>query len=373
MAGEDRTAAKLVALLAELERAPHHFDFFQALRRLECAAADRPRLGETARAKDDPIRLGQEPSLAFAPRTLSALVRDPNKGPPRLEVLFFGLFGPNGPLPLHLTEYARDRLRHHDDPTFARFADIFHHRLLSLFYRAWANSQPTVNLDRPETDRFATYVGSLIGLATPAMRRRDSVPDHAKLFYAGRLASGGRHPEGLQAMLADFFGLPMEIEEFVGRWTEIPEECRCVLDAHAKSAVLGVASTIGSHVWDCQQTFRIVIGPLSLDDYRRLLPGGESLPKLVDLVRNYLGEELTWEFRLILHKEQTPPIGLGDWGHLGLTAWLEPEHLLTDADDFHWNPQIDGDLPNEPWLARDLVSLHGRRPGSRESLPSDEN
>jgi len=360
MAGEDRTAAELVALLAALERAPHQFDFFQALRRLECAAADRPRLGESVHANDDAIRLGQEPSLAFAPRTLGALVRDPHGAAPRLDVLFFGLFGPNGPLPLHLPEYARDRLRQHHDPTFARFADVFHHRLLSLFYRAWANAQPTVNLDRPGNDRFAAYVGSLIGLATPAMRRRDNVPDHAKLYFSGRLASGARHPEGLKAMLEDFFGLPVTMEEFVGQWTEIPPGSRCVLDDQPKSAVLGVDSTIGSHVWDCQQTFRIVIGPLSLDDYRRLLPGGESLPMLVDLVRNYTGEELMWELRLVLHKEQAPPIRLEESGHLGLTAWLEPEHLPTDADDFHWTPQTDDDLPNEPWLARDLASLHDR-------------
>jgi len=372
MADQNRTAAELVELLAEIEHAPHHFDFFQALRRLECAAADHPRLGESARAKDDPVRLGQEPSQAFAPRTLSCLSRDRAGVPPRLEVLFFGLFGANGPLPLHLTEYARDRLRHNNDPTFARFADVFHHRLISLFYRAWANSQPTVNLDRPESDRFATYVGSLLGLATPAMRQRDNVPDHAKLYYSGRLSSGARNPEGLRAMLEDIFGLPISIEEFVGRWTEIPSGSRCMLDGAADSAVLGVASTIGSQVWDCQQTFRIVVGPVSLDDYHRLLPGGESLPKLIDLVRNYIGEELMWELQVILHKVQAPPVGLGESGHLGLTAWLEPEYLPHDADDFHLNPQIDSDLLNEPCFAGDLASLHGRRYAAQQSAPTNE-
>jgi type VI secretion system protein ImpH len=346
MAGADRTAAELVALVAELERAPHQFDFYQALRRLECAAADHPRLGESARAKEDPVRLGQEPSLSFAPRTLHALAPSKGQAAPRLDVLCFGLFGPNGPLPLHLTEYARDRMRH-GDSTFARFADIFHHRLLSLFYRAWANAQPTVNLDRPETDRFTTCVGALVGLATPAMRRRDSVPDHAKLYYAGLLSAGPRHPDGLRAILQDFFGLPMRIEEFVGQWTEIPAGSRCELSDGSRSAVLGVASTIGTHVWDCQQTFRIIVGPVSLADYRRLLPGGESLPKLIDLVRNYLGDELMWELRLILRKEQAPPVRLGECGHLGLCGWLEPEDLPHDADDFHWNPQVDGDLSGQ--------------------------
>ena len=288
----------------------------------------------------------------FAPRSIHALAAGQGNIPPRLEVLFFGLFGPNGPLPLHLTEFARDRLRSHGDPTFARFADLFHHRLLSLFYRAWANAQPTVNLDRPDTDRFATVVGLVRGLATPAMRQRDAVPDHAKLYFAGLLSAGPRHPDGLRAMLQEFFGLPIRIDEFVGRWTEIPAECRCLLTAGTPSAVLGVAATIGSHVWDCQQTFRVVLGPVGLEDYLRLLPGGESLPKLVDLVRNYLGDELTWELQLILRKEQAPPMRLGEAGHLGLNGWLEPESLPHDADDFRWNPQLEQDQLQHPWLAR---------------------
>ena len=261
-------------------------------------------MGESVLAKEDPIRLGQTPSLAFAPRTLSELVRGVEGLPPRLDVLFFGLFGPNGPLPLHLTEYARERLRNHGDPTFARFADIFHHRLLSLFYRAWANAQPTVNLDRPETDRFAIYIGSLIGMATPAMRNRDSIPDHAKFHFSGRLSSVARHPEGLLAMLGEFFGLPVAVKEFVGQWTEIPPDFRCILDENAKAADLGLSTTIGSHVWDCQQMFAVVVGPVSFRDYLRLLPGGASLPKLVDFVRNYLADELMWELRLILRKAE---------------------------------------------------------------------
>ncbi len=362
MAVAPRTAAELVDLLAQLEHAPHQFDFFHALRCLECAAADQPRLGESAQAKEDPIRLGQAPALDFAPRSLHALAPGQGGLPPRLEVLFFGLFGPNGPLPLHLTEYARERLRSHDDPTFARFADVFHHRLLSLFYRAWANAQPTVNLDRPATDRFATVVGALSGLATPAMRHRDAVPDHAKLYFTGLLSAGPRHPDGLRAMLQEFFGLPIRIDEFVGRWTEIPDDCRCLLAAGARSAVLGVATTIGSHVWDCQQTFRVVLGPVGWEDYLRLLPGGDSLPKLVDLVRNYLGDELMWELRLILRREQAPPLRLGATGHLGLNSWLEPDSLPHDADDFCWNPQLEQDQLQHPWLARDLAELHARAP-----------
>ncbi|MBE0618104.1 MAG: type VI secretion system baseplate subunit TssG, partial [Proteobacteria bacterium] len=172
MADTPRAATDDVEFFQALEREPYRFGFFQALRRLECAYRDKSRLGETARPAGDPVRLGQEPSLTFAPSTLASFSTGGEGRPSRLEILFLGLFGPNGPLPLHLTEYARSRLRNYDDPTFARFADLFHHRLLSLFYRAWANAQPVVQFDRPESDRFALYVGALCGLGMPSVRGR---------------------------------------------------------------------------------------------------------------------------------------------------------------------------------------------------------
>ena len=99
----------------------------------------------------------------------------------------FGLLGPNGPLPLHITEYARERMRHAGDQTLSRFLDIFHHRFVTLFYRAWAQAQPHVNHDRPAEDRFASYVGAFVGLLPAAFRERDALPDLAKFFHAGAL------------------------------------------------------------------------------------------------------------------------------------------------------------------------------------------
>ena len=140
MADQARTATRTLDLVRELERDPYRFSFFQALRRLEAENRDRPRLGESTRAAEDPIRLGQKPSMAFASSPLAAFERGKEGRADRLDVLFFGLFGPNGPLPNHLTEYAHDRIRNAKDTTFSRFADLFHHRMLSLFYRAWANA-----------------------------------------------------------------------------------------------------------------------------------------------------------------------------------------------------------------------------------------
>jgi type VI secretion system protein ImpH len=155
-AGVDAAAA----VLRDMAAAPHKYDFFHALRLIEALHPAKPRLGQARRPVDEPIRLGQAADLSFAASSISRIALADRSGRPRVEVRFFGLFGPNGPLPLHMTSYARERQLHHHDDTFARFADWFHHRLLLLFYRAWAQAQPTVSLDRPNEDRFADYVGS---------------------------------------------------------------------------------------------------------------------------------------------------------------------------------------------------------------------
>jgi len=339
MASTDRAAADRVALLRELTDHPYQFDFFQALRRLEAAYRDAPRIGRSLRPVDDPIRFGQEPSLAFAPATLSALKPASSGGKPRLEVAFGGLFGPQGPLPLHLTEYARDRIINSQDPTFARFLDIFHHRMLSLVYRVWADAQPTVQFDRPESDRFAAYVGSLVGINLPGLADRDAMPDSAKRYFAGRLVCGTRHAEGLEVMLGAFFHLSIQVAQFVGRWLPLPDDSRCELGLGQQAGHLGVSATIGDRVWDCQTKFRIVAGPMSLADYQRLLPGGASLERLQAVVKNYIGEELDWDLHLILQQDEVPRTELGMGGSLGWTSWLVSEQTQADADDLVLQPQ----------------------------------
>src|SRR5262245_57702797 len=224
---------------------PYAYDFFQMLRRIECLYPGEPRLGQALRPADEPVRLGQEPSLAFAPATLTALRQREDGRPPRLEVAFFGLFGPHGPLPLHLTEYARERLLHHDDATFARFADLFHHRLLLLFYRAWAQARPETSLDRPGDDRYSDFVGSLIGIGTRALRERDAAPDAAKLHFAGLLARQVRNADGLAAILSGYLRREVRVEQFVGAWLALPESERSRAGGGLRGAALGRNAVLG--------------------------------------------------------------------------------------------------------------------------------
>ena len=259
----------------QLQETPYRFDFYRAVRALEAQHPEYPRLGFSERLGQDFIRFGQQPSLSFAPSTLDQVDNLPG-GALRLLVNFLGLCGPNGPLPQHMTEYARERQRNAHDPTLTRFLDVFNHRMLSFFYRAWAANQKNVDFDRPDEARFATYFGSLFGIGSPALRERDAVPDVAKLFFTGRLSALGRNAEGLESILADFFGLPVRVRQFVGHWVEIPRQNLCRLGASPATGSLGVNAVAGSRKFEAQLKFRIRLGPMDLADLQRLLPSGTA-------------------------------------------------------------------------------------------------
>lgn len=328
-----------IALLQALEKEPESFDFYAALRQLECAFPDKPRIGRSLQPQDDAVRFGQPPSLAFEP-SMIASVNNSSEGPPRVNVNFLGLLGANGPLPVHLTEYVRDRQRNASDPTLTRFLDLFNHRLISLFYRAWASAQPTVSLDRADDDRFSRYVASLIGFGTPGLQERDQVPDVARYHYAGRLAPQVRNAEGLEAILSDFFQMPVRVQSFKGQWMRLPTDSLCRLQSGPNAERLGMGTVLGSRIWSYQDNFRIQIGPLDFAQLERLLPGGDSLCRLRDWVRSYAGLTLSWDLNLILKREQVPGLRLGRQSRLGWTSWLSSRPPLEDDQQLVLNPLV---------------------------------
>jgi type VI secretion system protein ImpH len=329
---------RLAELIGLAEKAPHSFDFFALLRAIECACPDRLRLGQATRAVDEPIRMGQEASLAFAPATLAYAEHGSEGRLPRIGVYFFGALGPNGPLPIHLTEYARDRVRNGNDPTLVRFLDLFHHRLLALFYRAWANAQPTVSRDRPASDRFVSYVGSLLGIGSPAVQNRDALHDNAKLYYCGRFVHQARNAEGLRAMVGEFFGMPSDLEEFVGEWTPLQDEERWRITRTAFAGQLGVSTILGARAWQRQTKFRLVFGPLKRDDFQSMLPGSPRIKRLMAMVRSYVGDSLNWDVRLFLDKRVSQPFRLDRITRLGWTSWLGHCPEGEGRDDLIFDP-----------------------------------
>jgi type VI secretion system protein ImpH len=331
MASPDRqTPPDIIEALGE---EPHGFDFFRAVRILEAQFSDWPRVGESLSPRQDALRFQQNPSLAFAASTLEGFTPGANGRPASLQVNFAGLFGPNGPLPLHVTEHARDRLRNGNDPSMVAFLNVFHHRFLSLFYRAWAVNQKTADFDRPEDSRYASYIGALFGIGMESLRNRDAVSDWAKLYFAGRLVCQTRNAEGLEAIIQDYFGMPTEIEPFCGHWMTLPPSSVCQLGASPETGSLGVTTILGSRFWECQLKFRIRLGPVGLAEFSRLLPTAESFKQLKTWVLTYVNHELFWDAQVILKKEEVPETRLGQAGQLGWTCWIRSQPFDHDADD----------------------------------------
>ena len=166
---------------------------------------------------DEPVRLGQDPDLSFAPAPLASFeVRDG-----RAAAAAGAAVRPVRPQRAAADAHHRIRARaaaHAGDPTLSRFLDIFHHRFLALFYRAWAQAQPHVNRDRPKEDRFAVYIGAFLGHGAGGASRSRRAARPGEVLSRRRADPAGAERRRAGAHPPAFFRVPVQIEEFVGHW-----------------------------------------------------------------------------------------------------------------------------------------------------------
>lgn len=294
-------------------------DFLQVIRLLERENRSKPRVGDNTKYTDENIVFRQSPSLKFEAETLQL---DRHSGKTVVNCNFFGLFGGNSPLPVHFTEYARERLQFHSDATFTDFVNLFNHRMLSFFYKAWASGEPAIQLDRIEEDLFSGYLGSFGGLAANGHRNRDAMPDHAKLYYMGHFSNLSHHAEGLRKIVTDYFGVEVEVRELTGNWIILDDEIKCCLGRISSGSQLGLGAVLGDKHWDIQSNVELVLGPLDYENFKTFFPGQRKLRELKAIMQNYLGLEIQWTLRLLLDKSEVPDLRLGGEEPLGYSSWL---------------------------------------------------
>lgn len=335
MASTDRkTGTDLVpARLSELlDREPYRFQFFQAVRLLERFHDEHAALGGYGTPGSEVVRLCVHPSTVFPPSEIQSL-EQPESGPRRMTVNFFGLTGPVGVLPTAYTELVVDRIRH-KDPTLRDFLDLFHHRILSLFYMAWRKNRAPVMYEKAEKDQFSARLMSLVGLGTRGMRNRQEIPDSAFLFYAGLLMMQTRPAAALESILRDYFGARVEVGQFVGGWYPVARGAQCKLGEEGYSSRLGRGAVVGDEIWDRQSRIRVKIGPLAREHYEDFLPGGESYRRLKAWIRLFAGLECDVEVQLVLRRDHVPPCGLSGGGpRLGWTTWVNNQPMDRHPDD----------------------------------------
>ncbi len=351
MAAEDgREDSDLSALL---RHQPYRFEFFQAVRVLEALARERaardPRhpaapVGQDHAPEREHVRFRALPSQGFPAAPISQVRESPGGGPPEAAVTFLGLTGPLGVLPPHYTTLLIRRVRDRDF-ALRDFLDLFHHRLISLFYRAWEKYRLPVAYERAaregQTDPVSQVVYCLAGFGTDGLRGRQAVTDGAILYYAGHMAHYPRSAAALEGLLEDYFGLPVRVEQAAGQWLTLEDADRSRLpdgeSPDGRNAELGLSLVAGERVWDVQSKIRVRVGPLSYGQFRRFTPVGDGLKELGQLTRTFVGPELDFEVVPLLKPTDAPPCVLLDGGpdapRLGWNTWVHDGDYVSVVAD----------------------------------------
>jgi type VI secretion system protein ImpH len=370
------------ALIDRLFNEPYRFDFFQAVRLLERASPDRIPVGQDGPFAREVVRFAQHLTLAFPASSIADMERTygPRSArqddariakagddqPPRMTTSFMGLIGPMGALPTVYTEelvgpHARRRGAAID------FFDLFHHRLVSFFYRAWEKynlpalwekgatpgAGPATSSDNPTepvsgpglgNDPFSVHLFDLVGLGLGPLRDRQAFPDPSLLLYVGLFAQRHRSAVMLGRLLRDDFGLPVSILSFSGQWLRLEPEQRSRAGRNGSFNALGCDAVAGRKVWDVQSKFRVRIGPLTFREFRELLPGGTASDRLMHLVRFYVRAELDFDVQLILRAQEVPACRMSRdesaAAQLGRYAWLKRREFSRDSDDAVFRPRL---------------------------------
>ena len=304
--------------------------FFQAVRLLLRASSTT--LGRNLKPSEEAVRLRAEASEAFPASELAGIaIGEKMNGMPTLEASFFGLYGPSGALPHHYTQLVIDRIRK-KDTGLRDFLDIFNHRLLSLFYRAWEKHHFPVAYETAHEAKVPDLVTeclmSLVGFGNNSLRNRLQISDKAWLHYAGLKALSGPRLDALEGMISHHFKIPAAVKSFQGEWLQIPIEEQTSLGSvqlgETKNNAMGIDAVAGQRTWAVEHRFRIELGPLRLEQFNRFVPNGDSLLPLAQLVRTYVGPQFDFDVQVTLHLLDVPRTGLGaaSSSRLGWNTWL---------------------------------------------------
>ena len=314
-------------------------EFFQLVRLLHRLYPNRKGVGEHAvRVEDEVARFSSSASLAFPPGEIAALKAPAKDVPAGVTVNFMGLVGPQGVLPLEYTQLVADRVRA-GDKGLRDFLDIFHHRMVSLFYRAWEKTHFFAAYERGKPDRLSEHVADLVGIGISDVRRSLPVDSETLMFRAGLLAPQQRSAAALEQLITDHFDVEAEVIQFTGGWYSIDAQTQCAIgDERDESDQLGLGAVVGDAVFDPQAGARIRLGPLTRARYADFLPGGADRRALHDLVRFFAGDALDFQLQLVLKADDVPNCRLGADGEpplaLGWYTWLNTrQQMARDPDD----------------------------------------
>lgn len=329
---------KKTIMLKQLLKNPEEFDFFQAVRLLSLILNTR----ETQFAHNC-IRFRSVPSFSFPSKEIYRIeeknISDMSEKKYFIYTSFISICGQMGIMPNHYLELLLNRI-HEKDEVLYDFLNFFHHPIVTLFYQAWEkNNLPILYEKSPANNPLSTILSAYIGITPPTHKNRLCIPDEALYFYAGIFSHNIRSVEGLKMILNDYFALPIAILPFQGRWLSIQPEQQCRLTVRNTRTFhyneLGKTATVGEKFWEIQSNFRVYIGPLSYQEYRRLLPDATDLKLVQNLIRFYVGIEFEFDIQLELITHEIPycQIRYNNPLRLGWNTWIKCNPMKRNAND----------------------------------------
>ncbi len=318
------------------------FEFFQAVRLLERMFPERAPVGRDALPISEVVRFRSRPTLAFPASQIYELreVEEEFSELTKREmyVNFMGMVSAISVLPQHYTELVVERARYRDT-SFWAFVDIFSHRAISLFFRAWEKYRFPLAYERSlfekrGSDDFTEYLFDLAGLGTRGLRDRTALPDERFLPYVGLIAQKPHSSSALQQILGDYFSVTAKVQQFFGQWLDL-EEISWTRIGRA-NYTLGENTVVGTRVWDDQTKFRIVIGAIGFVQFQSFLPNGTAFAALNPMVRFIVGEELDFDIQLKLKAKEVPSCVLTTRAKrrpmLGWSSWLKTKPFTQDDE-----------------------------------------
>lgn len=324
-------------LPTDLIKNSQYYDWFAALLLCESRHLDKKRIGDLTKPSEEYIRLGQKPTLLFPAQAIYGLNTKSN--PPWLMQYFFGVFGSNGALPLHLTEYAIEQEKYHKDVVFSHFINIFHHRALSLFYRSWRLAQPTADFFPLESLSFAKKIESLVGVAElnnggTQLDEINTLVQDKKIFeerlnsicksYIFHLAKSSRNIETLQLLLASFIDAPINIKQNTIDYLYKQSSYYSILGKNESN--LGENLQLGAKVLSAQSNMVVVVGPIDINKYKDFLLKHNQY-MLIDFIRKIIG--LSFNITVEFIVERNYSITFREKMILGANYWLGHKKKLS--------------------------------------------
>lgn len=335
--GHTRRAAEVARRLEAWVDRARRAGFRALVGLIERLSPGAARVGENGPAEQEPIRFHHDPALAFSSADITRVVAedlaDPDRadGPPHagrryhVTTTFLGLTGGVSPLPDHFSDELA--VEDTDAPVRARFFDLFHHRVLGLLYRGQLKYDYPSDFLPGGADAWSRRVLSLLGVDAFAT---DRAPGDAErlLRLAPLLVGRGRGAHVLRAAIEDELlgelgpGAAVEIRELVGRWADLESDDRARLGR--PSMRLGRNAILGGRIFDLTARFRLVLGPVSYDAMRGLLPGGALNARLARVVALVTARPEECDAEIIVGADEAPAMRLSHAAHQGLgrETWL---------------------------------------------------